>query len=907
MKQSVEIAVTGMVQGIGYRPYVARLAEQFHINGTVRNADGIVLITAEGKTSDVDSFVHTLRNGALAGARVDSVDVWEKKCDAYAEKELDNRQRCHENYNGKRTEDDKQSFRIIQSSEKHGEGQSDGRTGEEVQAPMIPIDLPTCPRCEKELFEKDNRRFRYPFISCVACGPRYSIIRKIPYDRENTTMRIFPMCSDCENEYTQKNNIRRHAQTIACHECGPVLKFYSPQIIARSHDTENIERESESLIPSLGNEAYMEAVQLLQFGGILAVKDIGGFHLTCLPDHANTVKKLRLLKGREKKPFAVMFQGVEQVRSWAEVSLQEEHLLTSVARPIVLLKKKADPTGEDNSPYLGAMLPCNPLQIMLIRDCGPLIMTSANVSVEPIITDDKKMIEWFREFSKGSDFNSGFAPEINVGILSHDREILSPLDDSIVRAVRGNRTQMIRRSRGYVPEPIEINMIEDCDDKLNKSDMLMEEKNDSEKDLESDMREIFAAGGDLKSSFCFVNGKRAYMSQYLGDLQDASIMELYENQLSRMRGLFGFQPKNFICDLHPGYFSSRRLMSKNQAMQVQHHHAHIASVIAEHGLKGRTLGIAFDGTGYGTDGTIWGSEFLLCAGATFERVAHLKPVKLIGGDEGSKNAKTICMGFLHNLKDMCEATTSAYINETIEFAQDVADLNQDQCKMIAKAIDMNINTVTSTSMGRLFDCVSALLGICTYNDYEGEAAIELEYEACKALSVKETAKSLGNCDDSDWENLVYSQEAAVSHRLHIPIQEENHVLVGDTAGLLAQILKRLFQENRENVKIEALESKNIGRNRASLALELINAIADWILETVIGLEGNHGGQHLFDQIALSGGTFQNRILLDKTIELLEANGYNVYINEKVPAGDGGLCLGQAYLGSIRALKHDEGK
>lgn len=778
---NVIITVRGMVQGIGFRPFVARLAEQLDISGSVLNTGGVVKITAAGDCKVIEQFVTQLRTKAPSGAEIDSIEVKETDSD-----------KAGNEYTG---------FFIAQSVENN--------EAENERALLIPADLPTCIDCEKELFDTQNRRFRYPFISCVSCGPRYSIIRGLPYDRDNITMDRFPMCPRCRAEYIEKNNRRRHAQTIGCKDCGPVLKFLNVG------DNE-----------LQGEAALNAAVSFIKQGGIVAVKDIGGFHLVCRPDNRKAVSMLRQIKGRKKKPFAVCFKDTCEIKKWAQVSKLEEKLLTSAPRPIVLLKKKTGINEDENSPYLGAMLPCNPLQIMLVRDCGALIMTSANPSGEPIITDDKRMMKWLCSLNCQN----------KIGVLSHDREILTPLDDSIVREVRGGRVQIIRRSRGYVPNPVQLPANECGEIK----------------------KEIFAAGGDLKSAFCFVKDDKAYLSQHLGDLESVSVMKLYEQQLKRMKELFGFKPQIYAADKHVGYFSSKRLKSINDSDKklLQHHHCHIASVIAEHGLTGKTLGFAFDGTGLGDDGSVWGGEILLCDGKYYERIGHLKQVSLPGGDESARNADASLYGYLGAVQEYmktdcayrhkCVGKNSYEDKHTFGFPEWI---DMGKAHVVAQAVKQQINTVTSSSMGRLFDAVSALLNICHYNDYEGEAAIELEYRA---------------------------SQAACAYKLAIPVKETEGKFIGQTDELFIQIL-------------EGIER---GIDIDTIAYGFHMAVAYWILESVRCAEKKH--MH-FDHIALSGGTFQNGILLNKTIEILEQNGYNVYINEKVPSGDGGLCLGQAYL------------
>jgi hydrogenase maturation protein HypF len=502
-----------------------------------------------------------------------------------------------------------------------------------------------------------------------------------------------------------------------------------------------------------------------------------------------------------------MFPNIEMIKKYCDISNQEQSLLEHISRPIVLLRKKEELFSTEvckGSPDMGAMLPCNPLQILLCETCGPLVMTSGNRSGEPIITDNADMIQWMKE-----------AVEIELGILMHERRILAPLDDSIMRIVAG-KTQIFRRSRGFVPEPVTINK------QFNRT--------------------VFATGGDLKSSFAFASGDRIYLSQYLGDIEDASVSKLYDAQRMRMEKLFGFVPEEVVTDLHPAYLSAKKAEMVRQehevmhpAYKIQHHHAHIASVIAEHGLSGKTLGIAFDGTGYGTDHTIWGSEFLLCEGTRFERVASLKPVKLIGGDEGAKNTDTILYGYLHSIGLGQE-----------DGILKLQHIDMQKYKIVRAAIEHDINTVTSTSMGRLFDAVSALLNICHYNDYEGEAAIELENMAVKKC---------------------------VSIPLKINLKRSKGRIVGCTDVLFKGLIDGMTQ----------------GVDKASLAAGFIEAVRRFIVDVCKRID------EPFDQIALSGGTFQNKLLLESVYAALTSDGYRVYINEQVPPGDGGISLGQAYL------------
>lgn len=849
--------ILGLVQGIGYRPFVARIAEELNIAGWVRNTGGIVTVLAAGSESSLDELYRRLSCDVPTGGFVSSIEVEEVEA---VSKEVT-------------------GFRILESNQ-----------DEKTNLPLIPADIATCPECEKELLDRNNRRFRHPFISCTICGPRYSIIEKLPYDRDTITMSDFGMCEKCKTEYTAKDDRRRHAQTIACSECGPTLVFTG--IAAYQHNeaendfagnlaNESVHRKftsnnsdkvtvgeiTENSPQNSNEDAIEKAVETLRNGGILAIKDIGGYHLACNPFDEEAVAALRRLKHREQKAFAVMFENIEQLRKYCIVNDKEEAELLSPARPIVLVRRKSisswgksatvrdkkktiSKTDSSNieetkniadnvcltSPDIGAMLPCNPVQIMLIKECGPLIMTSGNASGDVLETEDLNMKMWLEKRAASQEMDG-----VKLAMLSHNRRILRPMDDSVMKIVRG-RTQFIRRGRGHVPNPISIEAA----------------------------GEVFAAGGDLKSSFCYVKNGLAYVSQYLGDLESVSCQKFYKNEMQAMKTIFGFKPNSVVADMHPGYFS--RTAAANKASEnslpisyVQHHKAHVASVIAEHKLDGPVLGFAFDGTGYGDDGTIWGSEVFKWDGSgSMDRVTHLKPMKLIGGDEGAKNCDTILVGMLHN-----------YGIEIPEWIK-----KRTNSELICTAIDNGINVVTSTSMGRLFDAVSALLDICHYNSYEGQAPIELENIA---------AKSYEGQAPIELENVAtksYEGEADLDSNYSGLITED-----GDVSKLLEYIANTISDQVRtvDGKTTDNKFSKDITLDtlKSQLAHLFINTVSEYVY-TICKREK-------INQIVLSGGTFLNRILLEKTIDKLEGECFKVYTQELLPPGDGGICLGQAYL------------
>ncbi len=652
-----QITVLGVVQGVGFRPFVAECARTLSLRGSVCNSGGVVRIEAYGTKEAMEELVHRLRSCAPPAARVDRVIV-EKEREAGAEPE---------------------DFLIVESEAENG-----------ADLPLIPPDLPICADCLAELGNPENRRFRYPFISCTACGPRYSILEAIPYDREHISMREYAMCPECGLEYRQPGGRRQHAQTISCRDCGP-------QLILSGR--EDFSSKGGGMASGLTSDAALsEAVRILKEGGILAVKGIGGYQFACRPDREETVRRLRLLKGREKKPFAVMFpslDGTQGIRAFCRVSRQEEALLLSPARPIVLLERSGQdafcPSLCAESRYLGAFLPYTGLHQLLTEEAGPLVMTSANATDDPIFTKEKELAELWERFPHALD-----------GAAWNTRRIVTPLDDSLMRITAGH-VQMLRRSRGFVPSPV----------------YLHEREGGPVFSAKKEHKEVLAFGGDLKSAFCLAAGERAYLSQYLGDMENFRVYQNFRRELERMKTLFGVRPQKLVCDLHPGYQTTR--MAEETAarsglslLQVQHHHAHAASVMAEHGLE-RCIAVVFDGTGYGTDGHIWGGEFLVCEGASFQRCGHLEEIPLTGGDASSKDASLTAACHLAFLSEGKDASFSRTVASKVE--------------MVRKALKFGINVQQSSSMGRLFDAVSALLGVREFNSYEGECAIALENAA----------------------------------------------------------------------------------------------------------------------------------------------------------------------------------
>lgn len=743
-----KIKVFGIVQGVGFRPLVYRIAKKLGLRGTVRNVGGYVEILCSAAPKQFKEFLKLLqREGNDIG------EIVRIECEKLPYEEWED-------------------FRIISSN-----------VSEKVS--ILPPDLPMCSKCQTELLDPSNRRYHNPFISCMVCGPRYTIMDSLPYDRERTTMVDFDMCHECRREYTSPEHRRFHAQTISCNDCGPYLIY-------------------EDRTGKTGKTALEKAISALKGGGILAVKGIGGYHLVCSPFMEETVQRLRRLKGREEKPFAVMFADLEQVEEYCEVTEEEKKLLLSKARPIVLLymhKNTMAPSTNKGSIYCGAFLPYTPLQLLLLKACGPLIMTSANRSEQSIIKDDEEIL-------------SIQSPDLS-GVLYHKRRILRSVDDSVARIIDG-KPQLTRRSRGYVPYPVFLNLPEDAGNK-----------------------HIFAAGGDLKAAFCLYKDGSAVLSQYFGDLEEMSVFSQYQKTYKDLCSLLQISPTVAVCDLHPNYHSTDFTKALGiPVLQVQHHHAHIASVMAEHHLQGKVIGVAFDGTGYGCDGNVWGGEFLICEGAEFERLAHLKYTPMLGGDDSMKDAAKTATCYL----------LGAGLGDEIE---------DERKQVIQAALTHRINTILSSSAGRLFDAVAAILKLGNWNRYEGECAICLEKEA--VLAIKEGKEPI---------------------KLSFAIAEENGVIELDPRPVL-----------------EVLAKQSLIMDKGSLALGFHYAVAEAISETCEILREKCGS----NMVALSGGVFQNAVLTERVLKLLREKKFQVYVNESVPPNDGGISLGQTYIGLHKFL------
>lgn len=790
----MRITLYGLVQGIGFRPYIARLAMKCGIKGEVCNFGGAVRILASAPTAFLEEFLTGIRETPPPLSEILHMKVEKITAGEYEEA-------LSPGY----AADD--GFHIVES---HDESKA---------IVMLPPDLPVCETCLAEMRDPSNRRYKHLLISCTHCGPRYSIIKKSPYDRINTTMADFDLCSRCRHEYTSPDSRRFHAQTVSCHHCGPQVQLTAFGEKSRRPRT------------YCGEEAFQKAVELLNRGHILAVKGIGGYHFIASPYRDDTVRTLRELKHREQKAFAVCFPGIEEIKAYGEVSREEEQLLLSKARPIVLLKRKEHPRPFSwevckHSRYIGAFIAYTPILAALCEELGPLIATSANLSDSPIIHRESDIMNYpYAGCSKGCcheaglDAESGMEPGSSccfAGVLSHNREIAVSQDDSVAWVVHG-KPQLIRRARGYTPLPVFIKAFEDFDGPA-----------------------VLATGGELKSAFCLQKGPMAYLSQYLGDLGRSSSLDIYRENLEHMKKLLGITPGLVACDLHPDYATTRLAMETGlPVIRVQHHHAHIASVMAEKGLDGPVIGLSFDGTGYGTDGSIWGGEFLICEKGSFTRAGCLKPVPLLMGGDSMRDCRKTATAYLH-----------AYgLREAIR---------DERYPIISRALDMKVNTILSSSMGRLFDAISSILGLCQVNSYEGEAAILLENAASRAHGrIREDGLVTPAFD----------------------IIGENDLLMLDTGPFLSALANAKANGELEDSR------------RDSWALAFHRALADGVMAVVDKLAERTG----IEDIVLSGGVFQNRILTEDLLTRLEDRGYRGHISSLVTANDGGICLGQSYV------------
>ncbi len=747
------INVRGVVQGVGFRPFIYQLAASHNLRGWVCNTSEDVRIEVEGEAKDIERFLQGLREQAPPLAHIQDITVTPGQPAGY------------------------KKFEIRPSIAEEGKYQ------------LISPDIATCPDCLREIFDPADRRYRYPFTNCTSCGPRFTIIADVPYDRPNTTMRIFRMCPQCQKEYDNPLDRRFHAQPNACPVCGPQLELLD----AKGH-------------PVPCTDKIIETASLLKRGKIVAIKGLGGFLLACDATSETAVNRLRRRKNRPAKPLAVMVASLDEVKAHCYVNSTEAKLLTSPGSPIVLMKwKNNSMIGKSVAPglnHLGVMLPYTPLHHLLMRETGrPLVMTSGNLSEEPIARDNDEAL---RRLAGIADY-----------FLVHNRDIYARYDDSVMIVARG-APQFVRRARGFAPHPIQL---------IYKS------------------KQILGCGAEEKNTFCLTRDDHAFVSQHIGDMENLETLEHFTNTIGLYTKLFRIKPEIIACDLHPEYLPTKYAQklaaeSNIKLIQIQHHHAHIVSCLADNGLAGPVIGVALDGTGYGTDGQIWGGEFLVADYKNFKRVAHLEYLPLPGGALAIKKPYRTAAGYLMAL--------GIDLDKELPLA---GYLKPAELDVIKNQVEKGLNAPLTSSMGRLFDAVSALIGVRGIIQYEAQAAIELEVLAHRA----DTEASL-------YPFSVIAQDGVNIIKIH---------------DLFTAIISDLH--------------RNI--SQAVIAARFHNTIAQMILEICNQISKKTG----IKEVSLSGGVFQNRLLSGKTLALLESAGFKVYTHHQVPCNDGGISLGQVIV------------
>ena len=828
MIDAVDIHVKGIVQGVGFRPFVYRMAKKYLINGWVLNAADGVYIHAEGESKLVDEFIMELSDNPPAASRVEEIDIKEVPLEDF------------------------DSFEIRFSDDDAVE-----------ETTLVSPELATCEDCVRELFNPNDRRYRYPFINCTNCGPRFTIIDHLPYDRVATSMAAFPMCERCAAEYADPLDRRFHAQPDACFECGPSVTW-------------SVGTDDDKLVGKTREESdaiFAAAVEMLMEGKILAVKGLGGFHLGCDANNAEAVAELRRRKRRDGKALAVMAPTVAAVRALCFVSEEEEAVLTGASRPIVLLRKRPDGAigagVADRLSELGVMVPYTPVQHLLMHDfaeaweaahpeeaaaaCAPgtpvplLVMTSGNVHDEPICIADEEAREKLASIADA--------------FLGNNRPILTRFDDSVVRLIQvdevdekpGYAIQFLRRARGYAPVPVSV----------------------AAEGAAPAEGVIFAAGPEQKNTFTLLRGTDGFVSQHIGDVENAETYDAWLATKDRFESLFEMEPAAVACDLHPEYLTSKWAHHQGLPVtEVQHHHAHIVSVMAEHGLTDAVCGIAFDGTGYGVDGAIWGGEVLLVNRSNFERFANFAYVPIPGGAAAIKHPLRMAYGVLwaYDLLDHPAAAAA------------LAPLG-DEAEVCDTMIERGLNTPMTSSVGRLFDAASALLGICTEPSYEGEGAILLE-----AAMETAGADEPGAAAAEEAAGVVPDDDLAARERYAVTA-EKNTATETSTAEDTSVIL--LDAEATFHALLDDLEAgvpvSVIGRRFHDAMVSAIVMSAE-LVRALYGIA----------TVALSGGVFMNRYLTEHVLADLAAAGFTAAINRDLPPNDGCISLGQAVVCSARS-------
>jgi len=761
------------VQGVGFRPFVYQTARRVGVAGFVCNTPDGVLVEAEGTQAALDAFLRDLARDPPPLAQVSGIVATEVE----PQREVE--------------------FSIRSSVE------------QAFDAVTVLPDVATCDDCRREFTDRGDRRFGYPFTNCTNCGPRYSIIKDVPYDRAQTTMQNFRMCEKCRAEYDDPANRRFHAQPNACPVCGP-------RLLLVEHDGTAVAvagAKNGGRVTDI--ETLREVHRLLRHGKIIAIKGLGGFHLACDAENDQAVRRLRSRKRRSDKPFAVMAADIASVRRFCNVSAADLQSLLRPSHPIVILERRPDaaisPAIAPGNNTLGVMLPYTPLHALLFAECeeatrefSALVMTSGNLSEEPIVTSNEQALERL--------------VHVADAFLVHNRRIHMRVDDSVVRVFRG-KERVLRRSRGYVPGVIELG---------------------------KPVVEILACGPEQKNTFCLTQGRYAMLSQHIGDLENYETLEFFEETLAKLKKLFRVEPRAIAYDLHPRYLSSQYALEQAglQKIGVQHHHAHIASCMAENGLNEKVIGVAFDGTGFGSDGRIWGGEFLVADLEHFERRAHLRYVPLAGGDAAIRQPWRSALSYLRE-------TYGNDLPHDLPLWNEVAEKER---TIVWKMLERGINTVETSSCGRLFDAVASILGLRHEINFEAQAAIKLEMAACAG---------------SNGEG-VYPFQIEFADPWQIDLRPMIESIVGEVQQ---------------------------GARREAIAARFHDTLAVMIAEVCRSLREREA----LNKVCLSGGAFQNMLLLDRTHAALGEHGFEVYLHASVPPNDGGIALGQALIANA-ALK-----
>ncbi|WP_018248604.1 carbamoyltransferase HypF [Orenia marismortui] len=748
------IEVRGIVQGVGFRPFIYNLAAKYNLAGWINNTSNGVVIDIEGEREKINSFLSLIHSNTPSLAKIDSVEVKELHLKGYG------------------------SFSIRKSSTNRKD------------ITLISPDIAICSDCNEEINNCNNRRYQYPFTNCTNCGPRYSIIEALPYDRAVTTMKDFKICDSCREEYEDLSNRRFHAQTNACPNCGPQVYL------------------ADDSGSKLVLDPLKQTINLLQKGKIIAIKGLGGFHLACDGKNEVAINKLRLRKRRADKPFALMMKNLEVAKRYCYLNAQEEEILTGIKRPILLLKRKNNSLpaniSVDNN-YLGVMLPYTPLHELLFEEgLEILVMTSANLSGLPLEYRNQGALDNLKELA---DY-----------FLLHDREIKTPVDDSVSRIILGQET-LIRRGRGYTPLVIKFN----------------------------GLKETLACGSELKNTFAIAKSDYIFLSQHIGNIDNLESYQNYKQVIRHLKDLYQINPQIIAHDLHPEYLTTRFAQNqKEEKVPVQHHHAHIVSCMVENEVSEQVIGLAFDGTGVGTDGRLWGGEFLLCDYTKFKRVGQLNYIKLPGGEKAIKEPWRIAISHLYQ----------AY-GADLELFNELIDIKIERIEKVIRLIKADINSPETSSMGRLFDTVASLIALGEVISYEAQGAIKLE-------------------------SLATATEA---RKYAYQIENNNGYYLINTIPLIKAIV--------DDIKL-GLNKEVIARKFHNTIISFSVALCELIRD-----------EYKTKLVALSGGVFQNQILLKGIYQQLVAKEFEVYFHSKLPSNDGGLAVGQLVIANYqKGAKND---